>query len=430
MTTASKNIADNLGVSKGHRRWKRWLGWLVALLIVGGGGAAVLSRWQASVEAAPMQYRTQQARLGDLTVTVTATGQLQPTNSVDVGSEVSGIIDSVEVDYNDQVKVGQVLAKINIEKLQAQLQQSKASLATAQARVQDAQVTLEETEAEYKRILEVRERSKGQLPSQHDLDTAKAAYGRAKVAVASAQAQVTQAEATLAVDQTNISKAVIKSPVNGVVLSRKVEPGQTIAASFSTPTMFVLAEDLTKMELQVNIDEADVGQVKRGQRVFFTVDAYPGRPFPGRITQVRYQSTTTNNVVTYLAVISVENKEMQLRPGMTATATITVQEVKQALLVPNVALRFTPTVTAAAEPGDQRGLFRRLMPGPPPVGNRAAPQEDESAKTGPRVWVLRNQQPSPVTVKTGATNGKMTEILSGAIAPGVPVVVDTVKVPK
>lgn len=426
MTTAAIDVRENLGVAPARHRWKKAIWWLVILLMVGGGAAVLLSKWRASAAEPPVRYRTEDARIGNLTVTVTATGQLQPTRTVDVGSEVSGIIDSVAVNYNDVVKVGQVLAKINTEKLDSQVQQDRASLETARAKVEDAKVTVVETEAEYKRIQEARERSKGQLPSQHDLDTAKAAYGRAKVAVNSAQAAVTQAEASLAMDLTNVSKAVIKSPVNGIVLARNVEPGQTIAASFSVTTMFQLAEDLTRMKLQVNIDEADIGEVKEGQMVNFTVDAYPGQHFPGKITQLRYQSTTTNNVVTYLAVISVDNRQMLLRPGMTATATITVQSLTNALLVPNVALRFTPAANGAGQ-GDQRSFFRKLMPGPPPMPNRTAQTEDDTTRTGPHVWVLQGQQPSAVAVKTGVTNGKLTEIRSGAIAPGVPLVVETIK---
>ncbi|MBN9657992.1 MAG: efflux RND transporter periplasmic adaptor subunit [Acidobacteria bacterium] len=427
MSTSVVEVQENLGVAPGRRRWRRIVWWLAIVALLGAGVAMLIGHYRASAAEPAVQYRTEAARTGDLVVNVTATGQLLPTRTVDVGSEVSGIIDSVLVNYNDYVKVGQVLAKINTEKLEAQVQQDRASLETARAKVQDAKVTVEETEAEYKRIEAARERSKGQLPSQHDLDTAKAAYGRAKVAVTSAQAAVTQAEATLSIDLTNVSKAVIKSPVDGIVLARNVEPGQTIAASFAVTTMFQLAEDLSRMKLQVNIDEADIGAVKEGQTVTFTVDAYPGQSFPGRITQLRYQSTTTNNVVTYLAVISVDNHQLLLRPGMTATATITVQSLKNALLVPNVALRFEPAALAAGPQGDQRSFFRKLMPGPPPMPGKKVEAEDPDAVSGQRVWVLKDRQPVGVTVQTGVTNGKVTEIRSGSLASGVPVIVEAVK---
>jgi HlyD family secretion protein len=320
---------------------------------------------RSAAAKATQHFRTEEARIGDLTVTVTATGQLKPTHTVDVGSQVSGITDSVLVDYNDHVKAGQVLAKINTEKLDAQVLQDKASLQSARARVNDAKVTVTETEAEYKRMLDTRQRSKLQIVSQHDVDTAKAAYDRAVVAVTTAEAAVTQAEANLKIDETNVNFAVIKSPVDGIVLSRSIEPGQTIAASFSVTTLFEIAEDLRKMILQVNIDEADVGKVKVGQHVLFTVDAYPGRQFPGTITIIRYSSTTTNNVVTYLAEISVNNDELLLRPGMTATATITVQSIPHALLVSNHALRFLPsasdTEAAVPHPSSRRRPARTRM---------------------------------------------------------------------
>lgn len=424
--TMNADINENLGLARGARRWRKPVGWLAILLAAGAGGLFFINKRNAAAAESPVRYRTEPARLGDLTVTVTATGQLLPTREVSVGSEVSGIIDAVEVNYNDRVKTGQVLARINTEKLDAQILQDQALLESARAKVNDAKVTVEETGAEYKRIQETRERTKGQLPSEKDLDTAKAAYERAKVAVLSAQAAVTQAEATLRMDQTNLSKAVIKSPVDGVVLARNVEPGQTIAASFNVTTMFEIAEDLTKMKLEVNIDEADVGAVKEGQSVAFTVDAFPGRQFPGRITQLRYQSTTTNNVVTYLAVISVNNNQMLLRPGMTATAVITVKSLKNALLAPNAALRFTPAQTGAAGTADNRSFVRRLMPGPPPMNRRTPEQEDNSA-AGARVWMLQNRQPVAVAVKTGVTNGKLTEIVSGDLAPGAPLVVETLR---
>lgn len=334
----------------------------------------------------------------------------------------------MEADYNDHVKVGQVLARINTERYEAAVLQSKAALDSARAKVQDAKVTVTETEAAYKRTKDARERSKGQSPSQHDLDTTLAAYERAKVAVTSAQASVTQAEATLSSDQTNLSKTVIKSPVEGMILARKVSTGQTIAASFAVTTMFVLAKDLRQMELHVNIDEADVGQVKEGQKSTFTVDAFPGHSFPGKITQLRYNATTTSGVVTYEAIISVDNREMLLRPGMTATAAIIVYSVEHALLVPNLALRFTPPVQSTTVQGDQRGWLSKLMPGPPPMS--AHVEETAPTDSSSTVWVLRNGQPTALSVKTGATNGKLTEILSGEIAAGVALLIDSVRAAK
>ena len=409
-----------LGIATGIATWKKrafWIGCILLLLVV--AGIAITAHRSAAAKTA-QHFRTEEARLGDLTVTVTATGQLKPTHTVDVGSQVSGIMDKVLVNYNDFVKAGQVLARIDTTRLDAQVLQDKAQLASARASVENANVTVTETEAEYKRDLDARQRSKYQIVSQHDVDTAKAAYDRAVVAVTTAEAAVTQAEANLKMDETNVDYATIKSPVDGIVLSRSVEPGQTIAASFQVATLFEIAEDLRKMILQVNIDEADVGKVKVGQRALFTVDAYPGRQFPGTITIIRYNSTTTNNVVTYLAEIAVNNDELLLRPGMTATATITVQSVPNALLVSNHALRFLPSAS------DKDSSSSSFLPTPPGT-NQNANTESSAALNNPRVWVVRDGRPSPISVTTGATDGKLTEIRSGQVTPGMPLIVETLK---
>ena len=298
--------------------------------------------------------------------------------------------------------------------------QDEAQLQSARAKVEEARVTVNENEVKYKRLVDAYQRSNGQLVSQQDIDTAKASYERAKVAVITAQATVTQTEANLKMDETNVAKAVIKSPVNGIVLARNVEPGQTIAASFSVTTMFQIAEDLKKMKLEVNIDEADVGQVREGQGVLFTVDAYPGRQFPGTITQLRYGSTTANNVVTYLAVIAVENPELLLRPGMTANATITVLSLENALLVSNRALRFTPSATTETEGGFFSGLA-------PSFGEMTKQTEAPAALNNPRVWIVQNDEPSPIPVVLGVTDGKFTEIKSGDVTPGAALIVETLR---
>ena len=214
--------------------------------------------------------------------------------------------------------------------------------------------------------------------------------------------------------------AVIKSPVDGIVLSRSVEPGQTIAASFQVTTMFQIAEDLRKMILQVNIDEADVGKVKAGQPVLFTVDAYPGRQFPGTITTIRYVSTTTNNVVTYLAEISVNNEELLLRPGMTATATISVQSIRNALLISNHALRFLPSSDDAG--GSSTSFFPR-----PPDMDRNANAESSAALNNPHVWVVRDGRPAPIAVTVGVTDGKQSEVRAGQVTPGMQLIVEQLK---
>jgi HlyD family secretion protein len=418
--TKDTDLHQTLGIVPEKGKWKRRAYWIVpVILLVGAAGVWGVRQRNAAAKSA-QHFRTEEARIGDLLVTVTATGQLKPTHTVDVGSQVSGIMDSVLVNYNDHVKTGQVLAKIDTEKLDAQVLQDKASLQSARARVNDAKVTVTETEAEYKRMLDTRQRSKLQIVSQHDVDTAKAAYDRAVVAITTTEAAVTQAEANLKIDEANVNFAVIKSPVDGIVLSRSVEPGQTIAASFSVTTLFEIAEDLRKMILQVNIDEADVGKVKVGQHVLFTVDAYPGRQFPGTITIIRYSSTTTNNVVTYLAEISVNNDELLLRPGMTATAIITVQSLPHALLVSNHALRFLPSTS------DKESSSGSFLPAPP-NSNQNANVQSSAALNNPRVWVVRDGRPSPISVTVGATDGKLTEIHSEQVTPGMPLIVEALK---
>jgi HlyD family secretion protein len=426
MTTHSDEIAETLGLEGRRglaRRLIRW-GVLLALLLL--AGFFVLRGVEKAQTPKPIHYLTENARQADLTVTVTATGTLEPTNEVEVGSEVSGILDTVEVDFNDYVKVGQVLARVNTDMLRAQIQQSEATLQAARASLAEAEVNVRETENELTRLKELQERTSGRLPSQHDMDAAVAARDRAKVSVDSAKAQVSQAEATLDVDQTNLEKSVVKSPIDGVVLNRAVDPGQTIAASFQAPVLFTLAENLKQMELHVAVDEADVGAVKEGQKASFTVDAYPGRSFPGRITEVRYASTTTNGVVTYEAVLSVRNEELLLRPGMTATADIVVHSAIGALVVPNAALRFTPA-PETGEAAPQEGLLSRLMILPPESQRRQAAPETPRAGEEAKVWRLSGGRPEPVQVKLGLTDGRITEILEGDVRPDTPLVIEAVQ---
>jgi HlyD family secretion protein len=419
--TAGMDIKETLGITAGRGRWKRYIYALVMLVLVFGIAAFWVSRRSAVAAKSAVHYRTETARTGDLTVTVTATGQLKPTRTVDVGSQVSGIVDEVNVKYNDIVKKDEILARINTEKLDAQVQQDQAVLDSALAKVDDANVTVAQSDAQYKRDLDARQRSKKyQIVSQQGLDTDKATYDHAVVSVKTAEAAVIQARDNLKIDETNVRWAVIKSPVDGMVLSRSVEPGQTIAASFQVATLFEIAEDLRKMVLDVNVDEADVGKVRQRQHVLFTVDAYPGRQFPGTITRVQYNATTTNNVVTYLAEISVDNSELLLRPGMTATATVTVQSIKNAVLVSNHALRFLPTNNDGETGG---GSFFPAPPG----SNQNVKAESSAALNNPRVWVVRDGRPSPIPVEIGATDGKLTEIRSAQVTPGMPLIVEALK---
>jgi HlyD family secretion protein len=416
------DVAKTLEIdpSSGHgKRLKRRF--IVAFLVILAVAAATII-WKTADKSNAVQYKTQEAVRGNLTVVVTATGTLQPTNAVDVGSELSGIIKSVLVDYNGRVKVGQVLATLDTSKLEAQVTQSRAALETAKAKVLQVQATVKETRSKLTQFQKVRELSNNKVPSQSELDAAEAALERAKADEASAKAAVSQAHATLEVNETDLSKSVIRSPINGVVLARSIEPGQTVAASFQAPVLFTLAEDLTQMELHVNVDEADIGMVREGQKATFSVAGYPNRTFEARITQARFGSSTTSGVVTYETVLKVNNSDLSLRPGMTATADITVKKIENAILVPSTALRFTPPVQEEKKPST--GLVGSLLPRPPSSASKQG--GDVSAnKKEQCVWTLKDGQLSAIPVTIGSTDGSMTEIVDGDIKPGMAVVVDT-----
>jgi HlyD family secretion protein len=379
--------------------------------------------WRGSHSSNAVQYKTEEVKRGNLTVIVTATGTLKPTNNeVAVGSELSGTIKTVEVDYNSKVKVGQILARLDTTKLEAQVIQYRASLEAAQAKVLETQATIKEARSKLAQYQRVRALSNNKVPSQTDIDAQEATLERAIADDASARASVSQAKATLATYETDLSKSVIRSPINGVVLTRDVEPGQTVAAAMTAPTLFTLASDLTKMELHVNVDEADVSNIKEGQNATFSVAAYPNRAFDARIVRANYGSTTTSGVVTYETVLKVDNSDLLLRPGMTATADIVVKKIENALLIPSAALRFTPSLQE--EKKSFGGLVSSILPHPPGSGNR---QQGESGnKKRQNVWILKNEKLSDVSIIIGSANGGMTEVLSGDIQQGEAVVVDTI----
>jgi len=407
-----------------RKKLKRWL-IIIALLVAVIVIAWVI--WTKRENSNSVQYKTEQVQRGNLTVIVTATGTLQSTNKVDVGSELSGIVKSVEVNYNDRVKAGQILARLDTSKLGAQVTQSKAALESAQAKVLQSQATVLETRSKLAQFQKVRELSQGKVPSQSEFDAAEAAFERAKADEASAKAAVSQARATLEDNETDLSKSYIRSPINGIVLTRSVEPGQTVAAAFTTPVLFTLAEDLTQMELHVNVDEADVGKVQEGQKATFSVAAYPNRTFEARITQTRYGSSTTSGVVTYETVLKVNNKDFSLRPGMTATADITVKKIENAVLIPSAALRFTPPVQEEKKPSV--GLVGSLLPRPPRPPT-LQPGDKNGNKKHQVVYTLKNGQLSAVPVTIGDTNGNMVEMVSGDLKPGMTLVVDIVSAGK
>jgi HlyD family secretion protein len=402
------------------RRAAPWIGG--ALLVVAIGAGYVLSG--SGSKAATPRYGTTPASRGNLVVTVSATGNLQPTNQVDVGSELSGTIEAVLVDDNYRVRKGQVLARLDVSRLEDQVTHSRAAVAAADAQVLQTEATVEESRANLNRLRDVYKMTNGTLPSKSDLDTADATLKRAVANEANARAATSQARATLKSDETNLTKATIRSPIDGVVLKRNVEPGQTVAASLQAPILFTLAEDLAQMELHVDVDEADVGQVKEGQSATFTVDAYPNRKYPGRITRVDFGSQVKEGVVSYMAVLAVNNDDLSLRPGMTATADIIAASKENVLLVPSAALRFTPpTLAKAASPPKSGGLVSSLLPRM--GGGQSQPPPKAGSKDGPQqIWILRDGRPVAVEVTVGASDGLLTEVLNGSIEPGTPVITE------
>ena len=406
--------------------WRRAIKWVVIALIA----AVVLYFWFGRDGVKATTYTTQPVKRGDIVVTVTATGNLEPRNQVDIGSELSGTLREVNVDVNDEVQAGQVLAVLDTSRLTAQVLQAQSSLASAQARVLQSEATARESRANYQRLLKVRELSGNRVPSQQDMDVAESTLARADGDTAAAKAAVAQARASLDAVRTDLSKTKITSPINGVVLVRSVELGQTVAASLQAPVLFTLAEDLKKMELHVSVDEADVGSVEIGQNATFTVDAFPNRRFTAHITQVHFASNntqkatssstssaasaTSTGVVTYETVLEVDNSELLLRPGMTATAEIVTTSISDALLIPNAALRFTPEGEAGAAPRQNSGgALSAIMPqmGRQRFGGAGGGQQGTGGRRMARAWILENDKPAMVMFKPGATDGRNTQIL-------------------
>ncbi len=394
-----------------ENRRGRWVWTLLGSLLAVLALVLLVAWWRGDGDA--VRYLTEPVRRGDLTVMVTATGALEPTDQVDVGTEISGTIETVLVDFNDTVRAGQVLARLDVERLSAAVAQSRAAVSSARARLAEAEATAEEAGLRLQRLERASALSEGRVVSEEELTVARAAMARADAGIATARAAIAEAEARLSSDAANLEKAIIRAPIDGIVLTRQVEPGQTVAASLQTPVLFTLAETLARMQLNVAVDEADVGQVAPGQLATFTVAAYPEREFPAVIQAFHYApTTTTEGVVTYEAVLAVENHDLSLRPGMTATADIVVERRDDVLLVPNAALRFEP-------PQPQEETPLSITPRAPMRLQR--PVRDDAVT---RIWILQDGEPQPMEVAVGATDGTVTEIAAGSLREGQAVVVD------
>ncbi|OIO79647.1 MAG: efflux transporter periplasmic adaptor subunit [Hydrogenophilaceae bacterium CG1_02_62_390] len=414
---ASPNDLQTLLAGPAKRPWWRRRWFLGTLLLIAASAGGYYAWQQKQQAAAAPSYVTEPAAKGNLTLTVTANGTLQPTRTVNIGSELSGTVARVLVDVNDRVKKGQVLVELDTAKLNDQVTRSRAAQSAAQAQLAQASATVKETKASLARLEEVARLSGGKVPSASELDSARAALERATASEASARANLDSARASLTTDETNVAKAFIRSPIDGVVLTRSVDPGNAVAASLQAVTLFTVAEDLRQLQLRVNVDEADVGRVKVGQKASFTVSAFAGRRFPATITRVSFGSTITDNVVTYVTQMDVVNEDLSLRPGMTATSTIIAVERKDVLLVPNTALRYSPQSAdrAKAKGGD---IMASVMPRLPRTAKKA------SGGTAKQVWVLRDGTPVAVNVAPGISDGRMTEITGGDLTEGMAVITE------
>ncbi|MBZ9856716.1 efflux RND transporter periplasmic adaptor subunit [Mesorhizobium sp. CA13] len=406
-TESDSAIETALGLDQTGRRKKRRRGWLYGLLALIVLVAAFAGyQWYAG-SPVKIDYTTAPAARADLTVEVSATGTLQPLTQVDISSQLSGIIRSVSVNENQQVKKGDVLAALDTAKLQVQIERAEASAKAAAANVADATVTLAENESALVRAAALTKRG---MATDQSLEAATATRDRSKAALDSAEANLAIANADLKSQQTDLANSTIYAPIDGIVLTRSVDPGQTVASSLQAPVLFIIAADLRNMELVAAVDEADIGAVKPGQHARFTVDAFPERPFDAEIRDISYASVTTDGVVTYNARLEVDNNELLLRPGMTATVSVVTRQAKDVLTVPSSAFRYRPA-QQAARGWSLSDLFTGRMGRP--GGNRQRQAATPPADGSRTLYVLEKGHPHPVNVRIGSTDGELTEITSG-----------------
>ena len=404
MNTNLQNELNNYSNKSSNKKY-----YIFALILLLASGVAYYYFDKNSTnKKQQISYNTQKIKKGDLEVVVNATGNLKPTNSVEIGIEVSGTIKEIYVDFNDEVTVGQVLAVLDTRKLQSQVDSSSASLIIAKANQQESLVNVNNKKLNLDRTLKMYNQSNKKYPSKNEVDEVRFAYESSLASYDSAKAKVLQAQSNLKTDQQNLEKAVVKSSINGIVLNREVEVGQTLAATMSAPKLFTLAKDLTNMDLIVSIDEADVADIKKDLDVTFNVDAHPNEIFKGKIKQVRYNPVEVNGVITYETVVGVNNEKLLLRPGMTASAKIITKESKDNLLIPNTALRFKPLIQ---EPQAKQNSGMNNL-----VGARAPRKSGEPKNINKsefkEIWILENKEPKKVRVKILESDGKFTSVES------------------
>jgi len=404
---STPSIEAALGLDGNGRATRRRRGWLWLLLaLVAATGAYAGYSWFAT-PSERLVYTTQAAEIGDLTVEVSATGNLQPLTQVDISSELSGVVRSVAVVENQQVKKGDVLASLDTTRLSAQIERAQASAKAAAAKVEDTRTTLSQNAQALTRAQELTKRG---MATTQALEAATAERDRAQSALDMAEANLAISEADLKLQQADLAKSTIYAPIDGVVLTRSVNPGQTVASSMQAPVLFVLAADLSQMELKAAVDEADIGSVAKGQNARFTVDAFPDRSFKATIRDISFAAVTTDGVVTYNAWLEVANDELLLRPGMTATVSIVTREAKGVLTVPATAFRYRPAPVARSSGFSLQNLFLGRPNRGPTDRSRPASTPTDGLRT---LYVLKNGASVAVRVKTGSTDGDRTEIVSG-----------------
>ena len=401
---------------------KKAIAWIAAASVIGLGGAGW---WQLSDSPKEPPYVTTPVQTASITQVVSSTGTLQAVVTVQVGSQVSGTIEKLFADFNTKVKAGQIVAQLNQDKFRAAEDQARANLLAAQSNIEKSKVGVADTLRTLERNRQLRTKD---LMAQSDLDAAQAAYDAAVAQVEVNRAQAAQAQASLKQATVDLNNTVIRSPVDGLVISRNVDVGQTVAASLQAPTLFTIANDLARMEVHTNVDEADVGNVREAQEVTFTVDAFPSRRFRGRVHQVRNAPIVVQNVVTYVAVVRIDNKELLLKPGMTANVQFLVSRKEDVLTIPNMAMRFKPP----EEKEEAQELLRREQSRTAPkVGERRTSRQSAAGGSGAagggtrraRIYLLRDDKAQPVEIQLGITDGSRTEVRSGDVKENDPVII-------
>ena len=399
------NLQNELNIYSNNNSNKKYF-FIIFIILFLGSGIYYYFFISQSQKVEIDSYNTKKVTRGDLSVIVSATGILNPTNSVEIGVEVSGTIKEIYVDFNDEVEVGQLLAVLDTRKLQSEVDGQTASLGISKANLKESEVNLRNKKTVYDRTLKMYNSSGGKYPAVNELDDARFAYESSVSSFEASKAKVEQSSFSLNTAKQNLDKAYVKSSIKGIVLNRAVEVGQTLAASMNAPKLFTLAKDLTQMDLIVSIDESDVADIKKGLDVTFTVDAYPNKIFKGKIKQVRLNPVDVNGVVTYETVVVVNNEELLLRPGMTATAQINTKQSLDKLMIPNTALRFKPKIQL-----EQKSNTMNLVQGPRrPQGENIS--KDLGKKELSPIYILENNQPKRIMVKVLETDGKTTTVES------------------